>query len=466
LTHSIRLSVTALILLAMARILSGFSIGSVQFMATNEFITRYNDVAGDKFQYHELFSLSASLKNWSLGLSLRGFNYYKQTPNTTLDGLNTDIYRFYIRFQRAQWKLNAGDFYSLLGRGLVLSVLKNEDVLRERSITGGDAEYHRGKFDFRVLGGIVGDETEDQKWALAGGEARLEWVKRNHIGFHFSYINDLDSRLRLGPRITYSASLHGDRFLKYISYYVELAKLDFLEKASPAEDGTGIYASLTVNHARWTCLAEYKNYRDFSNEMNNPPVADLDEEISPLADAEGIRLQVQYALFNPDLRFVINHGQYREYEDRGNHTYGGLIVEDLWDRLDLSISYGIKNILYPIKKFKFDMIVQISGRWSLEVSVRDKHYRDSEFVFKERDHSLQVSLAPLLSVYVLHQYSHNRIMNLNHFFSGGMQLTLKGRTVFELSFGTVRGGQMCSAGQCFVVPPFKGVKLSLLHIFR
>jgi len=339
-------------------------------------------------------------------------------------------------------------------------------VLRERTITGGDVGYHWGKFDFRVLAGVVKDETEDQKWALAGGEANLEWLKTNHLGLHFSYINDIDSRLQLGPRMTYSVSLNGDRFLKYFSYYAEVAKLDFLESSSLADDGYGIYSSLTFNHDHWTCLAEYKKYRDFSNEMNNPPVADLDDEISPIADSEGIRLQVQYALFNPDLRFVINHGQYREYEDRGAHTYGGLIIEDLWDRLDLSISYGIKNILYPIKKVRFDMIYQLSGRWSLELSFRDKHYRDGEFYFKEQDHSLQVSLAPLLSIYVLHQYSHNRIMELNHFYSGGIKLTLKGRTVIELSLGTVRGGQLCSAGQCFVVPPFKGVKLSIFHIFK
>ncbi len=455
-----------LVLLGLPLGLAASSLGSLQFLVTNELIYQYNEMAEEKHQYHELISFSSSFKNWSLGLTLRGFNFYKQTPNTTLDNLNVDIYRFYIRYQKSHWKVNAGDFYALLGRGMVLSVLKNEDVLRERTITGGDIVYHRGKLDLRILAGVVTDETEDQKWALAGGETSLEWLKDNYLGLHFSYINDMDSRLQLGQRLTYSLSASGNKLLKHFSYYAEVARLDFLENGSLAEDGYGLYSSLTFNYAHVTCLVEYKKYHHFNNEMNNPPIADRENEVSAISNTEGVRFHVQYALFNPDLRFFINHGRYREYEDKGDHTYGGLILEDLWDRLDISVSYGIKDILYPIRKFKVDLVYQISNRWSLEVSAWDKHYRDGEFYFKEQDHFLQVSLAPVLSLYFLHQYSHNRIMDLNHFYSGGIKLILKGITVIELSLGTVRGGQMCSGGQCFVVPPFKGVKFSIFHIFK
>ena len=100
------------------------------------------------------------------------------------------------------------------------------------------------------------------------------------------------------------------------------------------------------------------------------------------------------------------------------------------------------------------------------MSVKDKRYKDNLFVFIETDHLFQVSYSPYISVFVMYQYSHNKIIDLNHFFSGGIKVYLPGGTAIELSGGTIRGGQVCTGGQCFVMPPFKGMKLSLLHTFR
>ncbi|MCP5107795.1 MAG: hypothetical protein GY950_30685 [bacterium] len=451
-------------ILVMPERLQAFQLGKVGFYITNETISNYNQLANKKFQLYESLSVFANYKKWSVGFTLRGNNFFKQSPNRTLDSLNSDVYRQYIEYNSKHLKVNVGDFYSLLGRGLVLSVLKNDDVLRERTITGGNVHYNKGRLDFKVLAGRVRDETANQKWYMAGGEMGLEFIKNHSVGVHFSYINDDYSYRELGKRLTYSVSLRGNKLFKNVSYYTEFAALDFEDTGK--ERGYGFYSNITYSKSHFTGFLEFKRYKDFDNEMNNPPLGDRTDEIATMADATGARVFLQYAFFEPDITVFFNVGRYEEYGETGNHIYGGFNIEDLNGRLSLSLSYGIRDILYPIKKWDGHLIYQFSDSWSAELTLKEKRYEDGLFVFKESDHGFQVSYSPIISVFVLHQYSHNKIIDLNHFFSGGITVYLKSGTAIKLSGGTIRGGQICSGGQCFVAPPFKGVKFSLLHTFK
>ncbi|MCP4155344.1 MAG: hypothetical protein GY757_46895, partial [bacterium] len=324
--------------------------------------------------------------------------------------------------------------------------------------------YNRGRIDLRFLGGRIKAETGSQEWNIAGGEAGFEYTKNHRAGVHFSYIDDVDSLRNLGKRFAYSMSLSGNKLFNNISYYTEFAVLDF--QADNIDKGYALYSNITYSKSHFTGFLEFKKYNDFDNEMNNPPVTDRADEIANLNDASGARVYLQYAFFEPDITLFFNFGRYKEYEDTGNHIYGGFSIEDLWERLNLSLSYGIRDILYPIKKLESLLIYQLSDTLSVELSLKDKRYSDRFFEFKEEDHGIQVSYSPYVSVFFLHQYSHNKIMDLNHFYSGGISVYLRSGTAIELSGGTIRGGQVCSGGQCFFLPPFKGVKFSLLHTFK
>jgi len=453
-------------LLVVPGTLRAFQLGDISFYITNESLYNYNELGNNdrNNQFYESLSIFSNYKKWSVGLTLRANNFFKQRPNATLESAEFDVYRKYIEYNSKHLKVHAGDFYSLLGHGLVLSVLKNDDIYRERTLLGGNVHYNKGRWDFKVLGGQVKDEMDSQEWFVAGGEAGLEFVRNHTVGVHFSYIDDVDTQRGLGRRMTYSVSLRGNKLFKNFSYRTEFAVLSFLDSAR--EEGYGFYSTLTYSKSHFTGFLEFKSYRDFDNEMNNPPLGDRAEEVSTLNDAVGARVFLQYAFFEPDIQVFLNVGRYEEYGEAGNHIYGGFNIEDLWERLTLSVSYGVRDILYPVKKFDGHLIYQFSDRWSVELMMKDKRYRDNFFIFEETDHTFQVSYSPVVSVFVLHQYSHNKVIDLNHFFSGGIKVYLKSGTAIELSGGTVRGGQICSGGQCFVAPPFKGVKFSLLHTFK
>jgi hypothetical protein len=439
--------------------------GKLHFYITNDFLYQYNKLSESENQFYESLSLFANYHQWSLGITLRGNNFFKQTPNDTFADPQFDVYRKYIRYNSKNLEVTAGDFYALLGRGLVLSVLKNEDVLRERTILGGDIHYNKGRLDWRVLGGRIKDETREEEWNVAAAEVTLEYAKNHRAGIHFSYIDDVNTWSSPGKRYTYSVSLQGTKLFKNFSYYSEVAGLDYRD--IPKDSGYGIFSNITYNKSHITCFLEFKRYVDFNNEMNNPPGADReDDEASSINDTTGLRFYFQYAFFEPDIILFVTFGRYKEFFDTGNHIYAGIEIEDLMERLNLTLSYGIKDIHYPIKRLDGHLLYQFSDRWSSEITIKDKRYKDGSFTFNEQDHTLQVSYSPSVSLFFMHQYSHNRVIDLNHFYSGGIKIYFSGGTVIELSGGTIRGGQICSGGQCFVAPPFKGIKCSILHTFK
>jgi hypothetical protein len=439
--------------------------GKLNLYITNDFLYQYNQLSETENQFYESLSLFVNYNQWSLGITLRGNNFFKQSPNDTFADPKFNVYRKYVQYNSKNLEITAGDFYARLGRGLVLSVLKNEEVLRERTILGGDIHYNQGRLDWRVLVGRIKDETQEEEWTVAGGEVTLEYAKNHRAGVHFSYIDDVNTWSSLGKRYTYSVSLQGSKLFKNISYYTELAVLDYRD--IPKDTGYGMFSNITYNKSHVTCFLEFKRYKGFNNEMNNPPSADrADDEASSINDTTGLRFYFQYAFFEPDIILFVTFGRYKEYFDTGNHIYAGINIEDLMERLDLSLSYGVKDIRYPIQRLDGHLLYQFTHRWSGEITIKDKRYKDDFFTFNEQDHTFQVSCSPSISLFFMHQYSHNRVINLNHFYSGGIKFYFSGGTVIELSGGTIRGGQICSGGQCFVAPPFKGIKCSILHTFK
>ncbi len=444
--------------------LNGFQAGELNFFINNKLLYNLNNTYENTGQFYETLSIFANIKKWSFNLTLRTNNYYKRAPNTTISDTNFDIFRKTIRYNSKKLKVIVGDLYSVLGHGLVLSVQKNDEIFRERTILGADIRYLSNRFDLRILGGEINDDTFDQKWRVAGGELDLKLSGNSRLGGRFSYIIDEDTLRLLGDRLTYSFNIKTNKFFSHFSYYAEIAFLDFVENSM--KNGHAIYSNLTFNKSHITMLIEYKKYSNFDNEMNNPPIADKEDETSSINDTEGVRILFQYTVFDPEISFFFNIGKYREYEDNGFHIYGGVSAIDVGEKFSFNLTYGIRNIIFPIKKSDLDLTWQLSDLLSFTISSRDKRYRDNNFKFNEQDYSFQVAHAKGITLFLSYQYSYNKIIGLNNFFNGGLVLNFTNDMEIRISGGTIRGGQVCSGGQCYVLPPFKGIKFSLLKTFR
>jgi hypothetical protein len=434
------------------------------FLITNDFTYQNNQLATSQNQYYNSSTFFLKWGNWASGATVRVYNYFKQASDWTLPEAQFDFYRKYAQYTTGSLEIQGGDFHSMLGRGLVLSVLQNEKAFRDRTVLGGDFHYHAHGWEFRSLGGRVEDELKQQSWDVAGGEAIRDYWKGNRFGVHASYIHDSKTYQQLGDRATWSLSWNADKLPWGLSYYAEISRLNFENEF--ITDGSGSYANLGWTHKNVSLLFEFKKYKNFNNELNNPPSADRGDESMDLNDSSTFRLYSQYSFFSPDIVPFVSVGRVREGIASGPQVFGGVNSTNLADKLDFSFSYGYKQTYYPVKITEGRVMYRISDAVAAEVSFRDKRYTQRSFKFNEIDFSAQTSWTPYGAVFFQEQYSEQLVDGRHRFHSGGFRINIKRDSYFEFMTGSMRGGEVCSSGQCVFLPPFRGWRVGVFAMLR
>jgi hypothetical protein len=462
-------------------------------------------------QYQESLAVSASQAlnggdSLALGLTLRLVNYYQQTADATLATPDGSVYRKYLKYSSGGFSLLAGDFYAQLGRGLVLSVEPIDPLLEERTISGGDLHYQGRWLEFRALAGEVRTEARDQAWKVEGGELVLKYLQGpaagiNTIGIHAVRIEDVATGLTqpfqlslMRQRTLESASAGGDNVGHLFNYYFESARLNWQHLATDAfalDPGRATYGNLILHSHGLFVMGEYRSYLGFStdiinaqNTLNNPPLADRDNEENNLNHSDSIRILTQYAFHEPDVAVFASAGRIRENDnstpgtpgfqydprtDCGHNVFAGITAEDLFDRLTISAIYGIENIHYPERRTDGSAMFRFTPHWSLEFKLRDLRYHSpiDDSLYRESDYNLQLACSPRFSIYAMHQYRTDPglLFAQNQFNSGGIRINFGHGCYLDLSGGAVRGGLVCSGGQCREMPDFKGLKLATHMVF-
>jgi hypothetical protein len=435
------------------------------YLLTNDFTYQKSRLARDPDQFYNSSSAFFKFGNWSGGLNLTGRNYYKQSTSYTMDDPEVFLYRKYVQYTAKGFEALGGDFNSVLGRGLVLSVLQNEKAYRDRTVLGGDFQFHSWGWQLRALGGTVEDETRQQKWGVAGGEISRAYWKGNRVGFHTSYIHDVNTWDRSGDRTTWSVSWNADRLPGGFSYYAEISRMNL---HNSDRDGSAYYTNVGWTHKGLTFMFEYRKYKDFDNRLNNPPSADRgDEGVLELADSETLRLYSQYSFLNPDSIAFVSIGRVRDADAIGPQVYTGVSASEIaGGRLDFSFGYNFRETYYPEKIVDGQATFRLTNRIALGFSGRDKRFTQWEYHFNEQDWIPQISWAPYGSVFYQRQYSRDLIDHRHDFDSYGIHINVKRDSYLEVSTGRMRGGQVCSSGQCVFLPPFRGWRVGVFTTVR
>jgi len=431
-------------------------------------------VPGDRpGQYQYGLSLVANRGPWAGAVTLRDVDFYQQEPDTTLDRGTTRIYKRYLKYDSGRWSFQAGDFNTLLGRGLVLSVIQNPSILLEDTIDGLDARLRAGRLELHALGGTVTTGQQDQSWRVAGAEATVEYLPDQRLGLRAATIQD--GRLPpfmppVGLRQCRSVSLSGQDRSGSFSYYGELGHMDFRDQSWPPwpvpvdpRQGEGGYGNLSWHRRGWFLMAECKNYKNFDNGLNNPPLADRDTEQTNKYDGAGRRLYAQYSFQEPDLTVFASAGAYREGYggelDHGNDVYGGFKLQD-FGRLDLAWTYGLRTVQYLEKRTDATLTWRFTPTWSLGLTLRDKRNRPAADPYEETDLTVQLACSPRFSVYLLQQRASVPVFDATRLYQAGARVNLARGSYLEGAAGRLRGGEVCAGGQCVTLPPFRGWRLA------
>ncbi|MCE1230147.1 MAG: hypothetical protein LWX11_11760 [Firmicutes bacterium] len=466
-------------------------------------------------QFQEHLSLFLTWGQWSGGLTVRDVNYYKAYGDTTLDQADASLYRAYAKFVSGGFSVQVGDFNAVLGRGMVLSVVQNDTVLLDWTIRGLDVRYLGKGADFHALMGTVNNHIRRlppgtmvsglplaegfRKWNVAGLEGQIEWMKGNRVGARAALIEDdgtessLTQTLKLvagnpprpnaDRRVSESLNLAGNGLWGVFDYYVEAAQTQFRQKQEtpwtlpwprPTDPtrGSGLYGNMVFHSGAWMVMAEGKRYRHFNNELNNAPLADRETEKLTMDNSDGLRLYAHYSFRDPDLTLFASAGRCREGDllskvvNDGSSVFGGFKLEDWFDRLGASYTYGLKTVhllvgRYLEKRTDASLTYKFTPLWSLDFTLKDRRKPN----YGEWDLTTQVARSPWGALYFTHQYS-SRVETPDNpspwkrMNSGGIRINLKKGSYLDLSGGKMRGGEVCAGGQCVMLPAYRGWKIS------
>jgi|GEM_PF-1358881 len=458
-------------------------------------------------QYQGALSLFMNWGKWSAGLTLRDVNFYKIDTNTTLPKADIALYRAYVKYASDGLSVQLGDFNTMLGRGMVLSVIQNDTIVQDWTVRGGDVHYQWNWLDVHALAGTVSNNCRKldgtllppapnkyQKWKVTGLEGSAEWLSGNRVGLRVSTIDDdvadpsplllvRPSYELLGRRTTESVSLSGNNLMGILDYYAEAAQLTFDQpkwilnaSATDPKRGSGAYGNMVLHTNGLMMMGEYKHYRHFDNQLNNAPLADRETEKNNLDNSDGYRLLTQYSFHEPDLTLFFSVGHCEEgalmlplASYVGSNVYGGFKLEGLFDRLDASGTYGQKSVhntapyTYLQKKTDGTLTYRMTPVWSLDFTYRARWKDRSMDTYHDSDITCQLGRSPLGAIFFTHQGASARDPfdnpdGMRSGNNGGFRFNFGKGSFLELSGGSFRGGEVCSGGQCVQMPSFRGFK--------
>ena len=438
------------------------------------------------------------------------------------------VRKFYLQAQKKPFDLRLGDFYATEGRGLVLSVLKNEEFGMDTSIQGEYVGLNLPYVNLNTLAGFVnpGDDItftperaktpelpygrRDQVW---GGETVFEISRALKLGAH--YVGTLD---RVDPTALdadteadnwynlVSFSLEAPDIAGHGSFYAEYAFKELLDQRLDMpdlhEEGRGLYVALNMNFGDMDFLFEGKDYYKFTYPYSIPPsLEELELAFEPpLYDDEfagrvrlGYRVPVidSYVYVNylqdkghqlppPDLKSHYDEGNKYKSFDRVKHFYAGM--EHLWPNAAYVSAMGgyREEHLGRWLHSELNVTAPFTEKNSLAAIAEWRDYRGiglfRDTSFGSELFSLTYSLAPIIDVSV--QYEHSTEPN-----AGGSTGTLGGSSkkhdfynieakghptpasTISVFWGSQKGGLKCSGGICREVPAFEGLRSEFTYHF-
>jgi hypothetical protein len=441
------------------------------------------------------------------------------TAHVRVDGAGfieppSDRYKHDLRLERIkidlgvdELKITAGDFYRQLGRGIVLSIRKEDEIGLDRAIRGGDLQYSSdiqqanlfaGHINPANLDSISQKHVEDPDDGLVGGSYEFRGLDPVSMGLFGLYLQPHD---RILDTVDYTqaggAYLEVAELTEWLSLYLEG---DVQRKMLAGQEEMG-YAGYGAGDARigdTSLLLEGIYLASFTSEgrssggfemrgsentalqthfvYNRPPTLQrIQEEVLNNTDAAGGRIRVAHYLESLDLELFTNgllrfekHGQPEQI--RQLHGWGGGELHFGESASHINLIGGYRDENQQNRQIKsmihgdLDLLVDIISDYALHF-VSNNEYRTLESrryirgsTFLGLEHRLWGSLT--FEFGYDNQNPSAQVRNL--FFAGIVTWEAIEALKLSATIGTQRGGIKCISGVCREYPAFAGGRLEMV----
>lgn len=421
--------------------------------------------------------------------------------------------RKYLKYSGENMTLQVGNFYEILGRGLLLrsyeipGVTYEDPASRERygfykDVEGLSLKYETKFMNAKLLYGKPLDLLQPPSRSgklrrpalVQGGEVNLRFIQQAVPGVLYLR-SERDGRMQ-----EFGGGTVGGYFNSGFSWYAEYVQQmgrnnDALRLGTQSRHAFYTSASQTLD---WISLsAEYKDYHDFTLNFNDPPNAVREHSFSLInrsthaiqpQDERGYQLE---SIINfSDLNTItLNHA--RATSDLGGarftfwEYYAGVDVYAGDSFLGKGfIDLAQDEIINEKERWSTGLSLEntFAGRWTLygdfQAQRFERKYPYSQALNHEARNfytGLTLSRSPLFSLGVTLETSNDALVNgtfpnpdegkyktwtgFNFNYRYSQQHTL------YLFYGQRRGGNACSGGICYEVQPFEGIEIRLDSVF-
>ena len=454
----------------------------------------------DDERFQNIFDVAGYWENWEVG----GKFLYLQ-PNRLTNPKYEDLAQKYAAYNSEFVKARAGSYYASFGRGLVLAGVKDDQLMLDRWLEGGDVTASWGPLEGEFLSGTKREIyyyefKKDTDHTLRAG--RLSLVGIPHLDLTCAYARVNQPTYDSTYKQEFSSGAVTVNF-PLVSAYCELVRREgFYEDfyysgdSTPDTTTTSYYAALSVGLPRFNILLESKDYNLLANGFSNPPVInhygvylseDLDEaghgitlNASPL---EGLTLTGQRSLSTrvaSSQRVEENYAcaSYRKtslFRITGKMDY--LLVDSVLreiynDTLEPMIEKrtemtpGGEVVVYFLKEASFTIAYDHRMRTDLY-----HYYQDTLFILDTLDYAdrklkFGLAWAPVGSLWWT--YSDRKTddgLCMGAWRAWELFLHLNEHLDAMVFYGSQPAGVFCSGGICRTEPAFDGVKLWLIGRF-
>jgi Family of unknown function (DUF6029) len=389
------------------------------------------------------------------------------------------------------WDLKGGDTHQEWGRGIALSLYRDDVFGLDNTLQGAVARYHPKGVDATILGGRINSLVApvainpidnpllNRSVYLAGTSVKTKLGDDTTLGTHYFYaVEQPNGQPRDASWHTVGATLNQENMLGGLDAYLEsnLLVRDLLNPDGSAQqlaDGMGTYIALSYAPGTWKTKWELKDYRNYWFEWHRPPTLEEDMiEVTNLSDVTGTRLSYEQRF--SDGRASAEGSWLWGYDrSTGSQVYHGVVGTKfkVGDSSEWEVKGGYRwmpdhnNLVHGDLKGRFKTF---KGQ-ALEIEARTQYanlklnllpYQDDRNVF-----TVTYTWSEHFTTGLGYEYVPSNDLDIGQSFYNGSVSYKTGSLVSKAFVGQTSGGTLCSGGICRQVPPYSGAMLETTVLF-
>lgn len=426
----------------------------------------------NKAYFENWTELDYSYKKFQLGLQMEAHD--PPVPYSA-DTSGYGLYQRYVGYNGDNFQVTVGNFYTMLGRGLVLRSFENRSLRWDTNIDGVNFNFQTKYVDGKLLSGKPRDRSGDRLERLDGGELTIKPLESFHFGS--SFFSTKDDQNISNSR----GSIYTNFYLPSMSLYTEYAS----RKDGDLEWGNGhaFYLSGDLFVKSITLHAEYKEYDNYHlygnglHDYNNPPTVvrehmytllNRHQHVLKLNNEKGWLVETNIPIFD----FALSTWSYSKttnlegdelfdevfgqaeifYSENWNWILAGGLEEDReseYKNFILSSSYNLDYV----NAIKF-----IYEHQHVKIKLTDRQFYNQIYL-------IEYSRSPYFTLSMIFERATDQYSNEDGWL--GIQADVHIFNNYELSLfgGSRREGKMCAGGVCVYKPAFEGIEAIFQYRF-